>query len=1396
MTAGPDTGTTINHVFPSSLPPNGCRMNKRKQIVLVMLAMGWALCLPRVFGQQNDYQFARYGTERGLSHNYVNCFLKDRQGFLWIGTADGLNRFDGYSFKTFKHDPTDSATIDDHHIIGLFEDPAGYIWISTHKGYTVYDPATERISRDANRAATRLGLPDADFSRVIRTANGNYWIAHNRLGLVYFKTSENELVTANYNPPRDQGRPDAPVIADFNEDRSGQLWIVYTNGRLVRIDGNTHQVTYQSDALRDRTTTPSVSYRVYVDEDGEPWVYIAKALLGVFYFDTQRHQILACNTSSAVFRLTNTIVSAIDTGPDGRIWVGTDHGGINVIDKRTRTVSVIRHNPDDPRSLSQNSVMSLYRDPSGMIWVGTFKKGFCNYHENIFKFSTIRHSPSVPASLPFDDINVFVEDKAGNIWIGSNGGGLIYFDRVRNSFRQFRNVPGDPHSLSNDVIVSLFIDSEDVLWIGTYFGGLNRFDGQNFKRYTHNPGDPGSLMEDRVWEIYEDSQKRLWIGTLGSGLDLFDRKNEKFTHFRPLEANSIQSGFISTILEDQVGNLWIGTADGVNVLMRQTGKFVYYKHDANRQNSLSNNRITAMLEDSKGDIWIGTTNGLNLFDKKTNSFRRFDTRDGLPDNGILTILADSNGGLWMGTAKGLVNLKFKKRTENAPAQFTVHTYNEVDGLQGRSFNENAALSLSSGELIFGGASGFSIFEPGRLPDDSGASKVVLTDFQIFNRSVKPGEQHDGRVVLPRSISQTEQVELQHSQNVFTIEFAALNFLHADKNHYQYTLEGFNDQWFEADNNTRKVTYTNLDPGDYVFRVRMGDARGESGERKLQIRILPPFWSTPLAYLLYFLVIVAALMVARWILLERERMNFRLVQERREAQQLHELDLMKIKFFTNVSHEFRTPLTLMLTPLEGLLKSMQHLPEVRSQLAMIHRNATRLFNLVSQLLDFKKMEVEDTAYQPEKGDIVQFLREIAYTFSDLSERRHIAFAFQSEKDSILTRFDPEKLSRIMYNLLSNAFKFTPEHGQVSVSLHVLDGTNGYDLQIRVKDSGIGIPEADLPKVFDRFFQHRLPSHIVNQGSGIGLSITKEFVKLHDGTIRAESQVGAGSTFIVTLPITYPEGIEAIEPALAEPLPDQHTTPTKPVLLLVEDNDDFREYMKQTLSAEYRVYDAPNGKIGLSLTLDLVPDLIVSDLMMPEMDGIELCRLIKTDSRLSHIPLVLLTARAEDEQKLQGYETGADAYVTKPFRMDILLARIKNLIVRREMVQKRFQQHIEIAPSEVEIRPVDEQFIAKAIKTVEDHLANPDYTVEELSSELAMSRMYLYKKLLSLTGKTPVEFIRIIRMRRAAFLLEKSQLTIAEIAYEVGFNNPKYFTRLFKEEFKVLPTEYRKREAANH
>ena len=1348
-------------------------------------------------GQSVGYQFVRYSAEKGLSHNEVNCFLRDRQGFTWMGTAGGLNRFDGYTFKVFRYDSRDSTSLSDNNVSSLFEDEEGLIWISTRKGFNIFDPVAGTLTRNADKIARNKGLPDAGIDWFVKGRNGDYWLLHKQKGLLHYQAKTRSFTQVNYQVSG-KGKPE---ITDCQQDSKGFLWVIHRDGSLLKLDPVSHRIVYLDLSLRKPGYAPSANYRLFVDSDCEPWVYVIKDVRGIYYFDLKERRLLTGNTASSEFRLSNNIISSLIQADDGTLWVGTDHGGINLIDKRKRSVSYLSHNPNDPKSISQNSITALYKDPTGMIWAGTFKRGFFSYHRNVFKFSLFRHQASNPSSLPFDDVNVFVEDKKGNLWIGTNGGGLIYYDREQNRFRQYLHKPGDQKSLSNNVIVSLCLDRDEKLWIGTYFGGLNCFDGREFKHYRNDPTDTSSLIDDRVWELLEDKAGNLWVGTLGGGLDVLDRSTGRFRHHRPLAPNSVRSAYISALHQDKEGNIWVGTGFGIDVLEQKTGKFVHYGRSSSGRDGLSSDAILSLAEDRWGNMWIGTSEGLNYFDKRTRSFRVFDSKDGMPDNSVLTIAIDANQDLWMGTPKGLVYFKVKKGKGGLPERGEIEVFNELDGLQGRSFNENAVLRMRSGELVFGGANGFTIFSPAHLAEQEGDVPLVLTDFQIFTKSVLPGEKLDGRVVLSQAITATDHVTLAYRQNVFSIEFAALNYLHPDKNNYLYTLEGFTNQWFQADNASRKVTYTNLDPGEYRFKVKRiaGSDHKEGKERILTITILPPFWRTNFAYFLYFVLIAGALVLARWILLERERMNFRIEQERREAQQLHELDLMKIKFFTNISHEFRTPLTLILTPLESLLAEPDTDGSTWKQLNLIHRNAKRLLNLVTQLLDFKKMEVQETEFSPTRGDVIQFLREIALTFSDLSDRKHIRFSFHSSLASRYLMFDQDKLSRILYNLLSNAFKFTPAYGDVTVEVEELATVEGNVLQVSVRDSGIGIPEKDIAHVFERFYQHELPNSIVNQGSGIGLAITREFVKLHGGMLTVESIVGEGSLFMFTLPLPAESGPSQMA-TRSEPEFDlvrvektereRKVDKSLPKLLLVEDNEDFRTYLHDALKDEYQIVEAGNGNTAFTILLDWGPDLVVSDVMMPEMDGIELCRKIKTDPRVSHIPVILLTARVAEEQQLQGYETGADAYVTKPFRLDILRVRIRNLVRQREQLQSRFQRHIAIRPSEVAVLSMDEQFVMKAVKVVEENIANAAFSVEDLSSEMAMSRVYLYKKILALTGKTPLEFIRIIRLRRAASLLEKSQLSVAEIAYSVGFNNPKYFARYFKEEFNQLPSEYGK------
>ncbi len=1358
--------------------------------------------------QPSDFKFSHIDINDGLSNNQINCILKDNKGFMWFGTMSGLNRFDGYNFKIFRHDLRDTNSISNNFVWDLFEDHLGRLWVGTRSGFNIYDPRTETFNRNPSAILRSLNINDESLSDILRDSQGNYWFTGSGTGIYKYDIQTKITVNLKHNK-HDSSTVATDFISDIYEGPRGNLWIIHHNGILEKMDHKSHNINYRNNYLYGKYNGEYLEYGILVDSDEDIWIYVSNYARGIFYFNTSSQSFSHFYEGSPGVSLNTDIVRGVEQDNNGLIWIGTDHGGINLLDKKTFAVKYLTHNNEDGKSLSQNSITSLFRDDMGIMWIGTFKKGINYYNEDIFKFRLFKHHASDPSGLSYDDINCFAEDNKGNLWIGTNGGGLIFYDRNSSRFTQYLHEPDNRNSISNDIIVSLCIDHLQNVWIGTFYGGLNCFDGKKFKHYRHNPGNPNSLSDDRVWEIFEDSGNNLWIGTLGGGLDRFDRRNNVFIHKRSDQDNSIHSDFISSIIEDREGNLWIGSAYGIDILNRQTGQFAHYTHDASDPFSISNNNIIIIIEDTRGLIWIGTREGLNLYDAKDRTFRVFRMEDGLPDNTILTILEDNNGNLWISTPNGLSNLLVNKNLHNKEYTFTFKNYDETNGLQGREFNENAAFKTSRGELIFGGPNGFNIFHPDDIKENTVVPELVFTDFQIFNKSIGVNEKTNGRVILKQSITLTSEIILKYRENVFSVEFAALSYYHPGKNSYAYILDGFNTDWLTADGSQRKATFTNLDPGEYVFRVKASNNDGYWNDKgiSLRIKILPPFWKTPVAFIIYAAFIIGILLLSRKLILERERMNHRMQQERQEAKHMHELDMMKIKFFTNVSHELKTPLSLIASPLDKMMKSTVN-PEQQRQFLLISRNVRRLLNLVNQLLDFRKMEVEEFSYNPVEGDIVRNIKDAAESFTDLAERKKISFSVKSKINKLEMLFDQDKLEKIMFNLLSNAFKFTPENGSISVNLNLVNsdndtGKNTKFFNIVVSDTGIGIPEDKHNKVFDRFFRNIVPGSPDSKGSGIGLALTKEFVKLHGGIISVKGAPDKGTSFSVLLPVknaddyikeqmsVYPGKLsyEAAGQKNLTPQPDNaNSNDKKPLVLLVEDNHDFRFYLKDNLKQNYNIIEAASGKEGWEKTLDYVPDLIVSDILMSGMDGAELCNKIKSDERTSHIPVILLTARAGDKERIEGYNTGADDYITKPFNFEILQSRIRNLITAMESMRKNYLKHMQISPKEISITSLDEKLIQKALKIVENNISNPDFSVKELSSELGMSRVHLYKKLSSLTGKTPIEFIRVIRLKRAARLLEKSQLTVSEVAYEVGFNNPKYFARYFRAEFNILPSQY--------
>ncbi len=1358
----------------------------------------------QVPAQKASVQFKKLDSNNGLSSNQINTIFADSRGYLWIGTVNGLNCFDGYSSKIYRKSTSEAGSIGDNNISRIFEDHRKRLIILTASGLSVFDPVREKFSDDDSIFHKNREIPKTDIIAIFTDSKNNLWIVNRNSGIYQYDVKTDRVSYAGINSGGKGGLMSCPITgASMGSD--GSIWTINSNLVVEKFDTREFKVSRRFTRVASQLVSSNDDHNLFIDTKGNVWIYSRDEQEGLVRLNPATEQLTTYSANSESLKISNNVISGIVEDGLGNIWVGTDHGGLNIIDPLTGVVQVCVNEPGEKNSISQNSITSLFVDANNIIWIGTYKKGVCYYHPGLFKFSAYTQHPYRKNWLEYDDVNTFAEDKLGNLWIGSNGGGLIYFDRRGNTFKTYRHEPSNRNSLSSDVIVDLCMDHEGGLWIGTYLGGLNYFDGKKFTRFQNSPNDLNSVSHDNIWSVFEDHEQKLWIGTLGGGLDQYDRASNRFIHYRNGSPNSMHSNFVMSISENIDKNRWFATTNGVEMMERSTGRFIQFS-DVQDTSSLISNSTLDIFCDHRGWVWIATREGLNRYDPATRKFKLFTEKDGLPDNNIVTVLEDNKGNLWIGTSQGLCNLVL---TSNDPEKlsFIVKTYNEKDGLHGKEFNEHAALKLRSGELVFGGADGFSIFDPAKLTSESVVPSVVFTGFEVQNKPVEVDQIINNRVLLPKSLNYVDKIRLKYFEKTFSVSFAALTYINPEKIVYHYKMEGFNSDWVVTGPSARKITYTNLHPGNYTFTVYTSDIDNllKSKEITLKIEVLPPFWKTKWAFSLYLVLVLFIIFYSVQLIIRRERNKFLIEQERIETAKVHEMDMLKLKFFTNISHEFRTPLTLILSPLERIIRTTEN-GSNKEQLKLIQRNAKRLLNLINQLLDFRRLEVQGLSLLVREGELVSFCKDATESFSDLSESRNIQLSFSSNVEELKAVLDYDKIEKILFNLLSNAFKFTNEGGAIRVNIQYEEPDESKkQVRIKVSDTGIGIPDDKQELIFERFVQSLPEGSTVNKGSGIGLSLTREFVQMHEGKISVKSKVGEGSCFEVLLPIkeVYVLQKPASDSEIKETyitmnhssekgaIPDQDSKTGKLKLLLVEDNPDIRFYLKDNLKSAYQILEGSNGQNAWEIALKELPDLIVSDIMMPVMDGLELCRKIKTDNRTSHIPVILLTAKTTDQQKYEGLETGADDYITKPFNFEVLELRIKNLIDQRKRLRQYFHQNIELQPTDISITSLDDKFLKKIKEITEKNMQDPNFSVEKLSSEFGISRAHLYNKLLSLTGKTPIEYIRILRIRRAAQLLEKSQLTVMEIAYKVGFNDPRYFTKHFKSEYNMTPSQYAKK-----
>ena len=994
------------------------------------------------------------------------------------------------------------------------------------------------------------------------------------------------------------------------------------------------------------------------------------------------------------------------------------------------------------------------------------------------------------------DITCIEQADENKLWLGTNDHGILLWNRFTGKAEPFWR---DAERQLPNPVVSMLKSKDGKLWVGTFNGGLYCMNGSQVRSYKEGVGN--ALASNNVWALVEDDKGRIWIASLGGGLQCLEPSSGTFETYTSNNSALLENNVTSLCWGDD-NTLFFGTANqGVGMMDMRTREIKKVQGQSGSM-KMSNDAVNHVYKDSRGLIWIATREGLNVYDVRRHLFLDLSPVAEAKGSFIAAITEDQERNMWVSTSRKVIRVTVASDGKGSYL-FDSRAYNSEDGLQNCDFNQRSIKTLHNGIIVIGGLYGVNVFAPDHIRYNKMLPNVMFTGLSLFDEAVKVGQSYGGRVLIEKELNDVENVEFDYKQNIFSVSFASDNYNLPEKTQYMYKLEGFNNDWLTLPLGVHNVTFTNLAPGKYVLRVKAINSDGYVGmkEATLGIVVNPPFWMSWWAYLLYAIGLVVVFFLARYRMLKREREKFHLQQIENEVAKNEEINNMKFRFFTNVSHELRTPLTLIISPLEGMLKeTTDELQSTRLQL--MYRNAQRLLHLVNQLLDFRKGEMSTHQLSLSEGDIISYVHSVCNSFLLMADKKHIQFSFFSGIDTFSMAFDADKVGKIVMNLLSNAFKFTPEGGRVTVMIEHVAGTPDM-LEIKIADTGIGISDVDKEHIFERFYQADHKGVEETTGNGIGLSLVRDFVTLHEGEVKVFDSIGTGSVFVIQFPVKHVETQVQLPPETGISIGEEEDKEIKeetreeterkdfPLLLIVDDNEDFRIFMRYSLELQYRVKLAVNGNEAWEMMQEELPDLVISDVMMPQMDGNELCRLIKQDKRTAHIPVILLTARQNTEAKLEGLQTGADDYVTKPFNMTILVLRIRKLI-ELSRYHRVTQGMIDPVPSEIVITSLDEKLIEKAIKYVEDNMSRTELSVEELSRELGMSRVHLYKKLLQITGKTPIEFIRVIRLKRAAQLLRESQLHVSEVAFEVGFNNPKYFSRYFKDEFGVLPSVYQEKE----
>ena len=1330
--------------------------------------------------------FTHYSTEEGLSQSSVSAMLTDDEGYIWVGTQDGLNRFDGYEFQVFRSNENSSSGLSSNFITDLLLDEKGDLWIGTLDGglnhlnkksgvFTNYKLGQEKAKKIGSNNIRELEIDQ----------EGNLWIG-TLAGLLKFSTSEKK-----YKDIDDQLTGDLrnnKIIGLF-VDFKNQLWastpnalflyqidreglekidnfeldfftriglesnlssdvgwnkppafiaedhdsnLLFLNGKiLIKYSPSNNQFNLINIELEKDNTFTSL----YIDLKGGYWITSLKRL---FHLQTtnngyqQSSFIVDKNNPNSIS--SGSKIYAVTQDSSGNMWAGSWAGGLNGLSVSPKKFKDIRENPLINNTVNDLTVVGLHVDNNSNVWLGTWGDGLYKLSPKQSKSKVFRHISSDPNSITSSTIPHINQDDKNNLWVSTFDGGLNKLNLKTEKFQPYWSNSNEVNDLNSKNLLFSFDDSDHNLWVSTFQSGLYHLDFENeiLKTYSKKPSDSSSISDDRPRTVFEDSQKRLWVTTNGGGLNLFNKRDSSFRHFRhkPDNPHSIPNNVVNTIFESSIGDIWIGTYSGFAKLVNlETGKFQRYS----TENGLANNVICAIEEDNQYRLWMSTFSGISCFDVKSGE---------------------------------------------------ILNYNNLDGISNQEFNtRTSSKDPNTGEIYFGGQTTGTYFQPNDFFRDTINSKIVISKMTVHNSGKGASEKRQNLF-----LNSSKNYRFSHLDKILRFEIASLSFINAAQQKYQYQLSGFSEQWYELEE-SRDIVFTNLDPGSYTLFAKALNADGywSNSQQMISFSISPPWYKTLWAYTLFIALFSMGLYaVYRFQLSQKTALQ--------EANRLTELNDLKTRFYTNITHEFRTPLTIIMGMVDNL-KSTPHSIENEKSIGLIGKNSDRLLKLVNEILSLVKLENSAVSMNFIQGNVVSLIAYIVESLKYLAKTKSIDLIFYAEQDEINMDYDPDRLTTVMINLISNAIKFTPKKGQIFVHTSSYYKDDKQYLNVNVKDNGKGISKADLPFIFQKYFQSSDQEGMSNKGTGIGLALAKELIKAMDGNIVAESIENEGSTFKVELPITNKSAFEEFLPIPLNHFendekantrfPDE-MDPSLPLVLVVEDHEDVASYIISCLE-NYNVVLASNGLQGKEIAELRIPEIIISDIIMPEMDGYELCKSLKTNLKTDHIPIILLTAKATEKDKVLGFMHGADAYLTKPFSKLELIARIDQLIASRKNILAKVQnQGIESFIRENREDP-SLKFLNLAIVAVHSNIDNSHFGPPLFAKEMGMSESQLYKKLKATTGKSTALFIRSIRLEKARLLILTTKKSISEISYDTGFNDPSWFSRAFKLEFGYSPSE---------